>query len=436
MNYEPLLLKVHRMAPPPDYTQQAVKLRLFLAVAAVILLLAIVERTFDSNTRNWFRALHHPAASEKFDNHLPNLGPRTALDPPGTIIAAADSKSVAEASKPGVPIDPVRRAWQQGWKDVVSRLPSADQSQLFELLHRALHREPLPQEKTAPAEALIQRINQLWADYQSTAFDSLADLKGDDQAQWIDVLRQVNDPFESEARPALQTAAADGALAENQTAALLALQETLVALAQDQIEDDTVVFRPAEREIWFHQLARVQDTAKPQSPKPTAPRVAYLQLHKQPANYRGRWVTVAGTARLAYRVPAPPNYLGIQEYVAYWLHPAGGPDSPILIYALAAPHNFPLPLSGSRAEPKKIREDIQVTGIFFKRAAYAAQGGTYTAPLLIVHTPNWRPDPVAVAAPSFPFTATQFVALALMTLLIAICITAVLWSRTARGHTA
>jgi hypothetical protein len=60
--------------------------------------------------------------------------------------------------------------------------------------------------------------------------------------------------------------------------------------------------------------------------------------------------------------------------------------------------NFPLPLSGSRAEPQKIREDIQVTGIFFKRAAYAAQGGAYTAPLLIAHTPNWHPSP-AVAAP-------------------------------------
>jgi len=424
------------MAPPPDYTQQAVKLRLFLAVAAVILFLAIIERTFDPNMRNWFSALHQPPANEKLDNRIHNPGLRTALDPPGTMIAPADSKSVAGASKPDVPIDPVHRAWQQGWKDVVSRLPSADQSLLFELLHRALHRESLAAEKTAPAEALIQRINQLWADYQTTAFDSLADLKADDQPQWIDVLRQVNDRFESEARQALQIATAGGALAENQTAVLLALQGTLVALAQDQIEDDTVVFRPAEREIWFHQLARVQDSAKPQSPKPTAPRVAYLQLHKQPANYRGHWVTVAGTARLAYRAPAPANYLGIQEYVAYWLHPAGGPDSPILIYALAAPPNFPLPDTSSPAKSQKIREDIQVTGIFFKRAAYAAQGGTYTAPLLIAHTPNWRPAPTDAADRPMPFTSFQLAAVAIATLLIAIGITTVLWSRTGRRRTA
>jgi hypothetical protein len=418
---------------PPDYTQQSVKFRLFIAVAAVILVLAIVERAFDPQARNWFRALDQPNSNESLDNRVLNPGHRTALDPPGTIVATADSKSVAEATKPGVTIDPVQRAWQQGWKDVVSRFPAADQSLLFELLHRTLHLESLASAKTASAEALIGRINQLWADYQKTAFDSLADLKSDDQAQWIDVLRQVNDRFESEVRPALQSAAA-GSLAENQTAALLALQETLVALAQAQIEDDSVVFRPAEREIWFHELARVQDSEKQPSPKPPAPRVAYLQLHKQPANYRGRWVTIAGTARLAYRVPAPPNYLGIRDFVVYWLHPAGGPDSPILIYALAAPPNFPLALSG--AEPKKIREDIQVTGVFFKRAAYAAQGGTYTAPLLIAHTPRWHPAPAAVTEPSIPFTAFQFAALAFAALLVAICITAVLWSRTAGRRTA
>jgi hypothetical protein len=417
---------------PPDYTQQSVKFRLFLVVAAVLLVLAIVERAFDPNTRNWFGTFNQPAANERLDNRIHNPGHRTAFDPPGTIIAPADSKSVAGASMPGVPIEPVHRAWQQGWKDVVSRLTSVDQSLLFELLHRPLHRESLAHDKTDSAQALAGRINQLWSDYQTAAFDSLADLKSEDQARWIDVLRQVNDRFESEARPALQSAATSGVLAENQTAALLALQETLVALAQAQIEDDTVVFRPAEREIWFHQLARVQDSAELQSATTMAPRVAYLQLHKQPANYRGQWVTVAGTARLAYRVPAPNNYLGIQEYVVYWLHPAGGPDSPILIYALEAPTGFPLRMSSSPAEPQKIREDIQVTGIFFKRAAYAAQGGTYTAPLLVAHVPHWNPAPAAVAEQPMPFTSFQFAAVAIATLLIAVCITAVLWSRTGR----
>jgi hypothetical protein len=420
------------MPPPPDYTQQTVKLRLFIGVAAVILLLAVVERAFDPRTRNWFRNLNDSSTSEKLDNRVDTPRHRTAFDPPGTIVALADAKSVAEVSKPGDPIDPVNRAWQQGWKDVVFRLPTTDQSLLFELLHLALHRRSLPPEKTTPAQALTERINQLWKDYQATAFNSLADLKGDDQAQWIDVLRQVNDRYENEARPALQSAIAGASLAENHSAALAALQKTLVALAQDEIEDDTVVFRPAEREIWFHHLARVQDSAEPQLPKPTAHRVAYLQLHKQPANYRGKWVTVTGTARLAYRVPAPPNYLGIQDYVVYWLHPAGGPDSPILVYALAAPKNFPLSESGARAERQKIREDIQITGIFFKRAAYAAQGGIYTAPLLIAHTPEWRPAPIAIAKQSMPFTALQFAAVALATLLIAISITVVLWSRTAR----
>ena len=65
-------------------------------------------------------------------------------------------------------------------------------------------------------------------------------------------------------------------------------------------------------------------------------RVAYLQLYKQSADYRGKMVTVKGTVRLAYRVAAPANYLGVKEYCVYWLYPAGGPDSPLIVYALHA----------------------------------------------------------------------------------------------------
>ena len=47
--------------------------------------------------------------------------------------------------------------------------------------------------------------------------------------------------------------------------ALVGLRSTLVALTTAQIEDDTV-FRPAEREIWFHLLSEVRD-AKPEELK-------------------------------------------------------------------------------------------------------------------------------------------------------------------------
>src|SRR5205823_3960873 len=124
-------------------------------------------------------------------------------------------------------------------------------------------------------------------DYQAVAFQSVADLKGDDQAQWIDVLRQVNGRF-ANVLPALQTSAAGRTPTEAERTTLQGLETTLVALAQAQIQDDTLIFRPAEREIWFHELARVRDSDQAQLEKASLGHVAYLQLHKQPADYRGK----------------------------------------------------------------------------------------------------------------------------------------------------
>jgi hypothetical protein len=80
-----------------------------------------------------------------------------------------------------------------------------------------------------------------------------------------------------------------------------------------------------------------------------------------------------------------------------------------------------------------MREDVEVTGIFFKRCAYAARGGTYTAPVLIANAPRWTPPPVAMQ-PSDRFTMLEIGGAAAAALLLAICIAAVMWKRTSRTH--
>ena len=107
--------------------------------------------------------------------------------------------------------------------------------------------------------------------------------------------------------------------------------------------------------------------------------IPYLQLFKQPDDYRCRVVSVKGTVKLAYRVAAEPNYLGVNEYVVYVIHPAAGPGSPIIVYALAAPAGFPAIANRDRdGKTTKLDEDVELTGVFFKRWAYQGQDGTYT----------------------------------------------------------
>jgi len=246
----------------------------------------------------------------------------------------------------------------------------------------------------------------------------------------------VNGRFANDVRPALSAMVDGRTLTEVEETALSGTQTTLVMLSLAQVQDDTVVFRPAEREIWFYELARVRDQDKVQLHKAALGRVAYLQLSKQPADYRGKLVNVVGTVRLAYRVPAPPNYLGVKEYCVYWLHPAGGPDSPLIVYALGTPPGFPALTDrdgDARQSQAMLREDVEVTGVFFKRCAYAAKGGTYTAPLLIADVPDWRPSTANVFIRA-PFSPLELIAVAVAALLLAICVTAVLWKRSRRTH--
>ena len=62
--------------------------------------------------------------------------------------------------------------------------------------------QALPAEKTSAAADLLALATTLWEDYQAAAFQAVAELKGDDQTQWVDVLRQVNSRYSDDLRPA------------------------------------------------------------------------------------------------------------------------------------------------------------------------------------------------------------------------------------------
>jgi len=422
--------------PPPDYTQRGPWLRVFLMVAAVIAVLAVAERTREPQSWKWLWDLDKSdpdkaAQREPIQNRLPDK-PATGQ---GEVLVTADAP-LAGVDGQGT-IDPAARAWQEGWRDVYGRLSSADRDLLFEMLHAVQRHQALPAEKAGTAADLLALATTLWEDYQAAAFQAVAQLKGDDQTQWVDVLRQVNGRFSDDLRPALQAVIDGRTPTENEERALGGLRSTLVALTTAQIEDDTV-FRPAEREILFHLQAEVRDAEPQELKQRSLGQVTYLQLFKQPKEYRGRVVSVKGTVRLAYRVQAPANHLGIKEHFVYWIYPDGGPSSPIVVYALEAPAGFPA-IADRDLDRKttKLREDVTVTGVFFKRWAYPAQeGATYTAPMLLARVPAWRPNTLDLTAGRAGLSRLELGAAVIAALLMAACITAVLWYRTHRPRPA
>ncbi|MDX1946317.1 MAG: hypothetical protein SFU86_13030 [Pirellulaceae bacterium] len=386
-----------RMSRPTDYTQRSVKLRIFGLLAALMVVLAIGERVRDPKFWKWLSDLDsRPVAEGPPSSRLTPKPLRTAGDPEGTFVSAPSNGDSAAAPLDTSPapddIDPVERAWDQGWKDVFQRLDADQRTLLFELLHTAGKHQALAGTRTEAAASLLEAMTTLWEDYQAVAFQSVVTLPAADQSLWVDVLRQVNRRWNEDLRPSLQAIIDGRTPTEHEERMLAGYQQTLDALALARIEDDTVFLRPAEREIWLRLEGRVQDTPAEQLARESVGTVGYLQLHKQSDEYRGKVVTIRGTVKHAYRVPALDNYLGVKEHVVYWIMPEGGPPSPIVVYALAAPEGFPKIQDGSGGDKlRKLHEEVVITGFFLKRGAYLGKDDTYPAPLLIAGTPKWIP---------------------------------------------
>ena len=166
------------------------------------------------------------------------------------------------------------------------------------------------------------------------------------------------------------------------------------------IRDDTV-FRGAEAAAWFSWCALMQHADRAAVGEVAQP-VGFLQLFRQPDEYRGRLVRVAGIVRRAHRVPAHDNQQGVAGYWQCWLFTDEGSTNPIVVYALDMPAEFPTGM--------ELYEQVAFNGLFFKRWAYEARGGTMTAPLILSPGGDWQPR-VPTPPARLPSLATVLAAL-------------------------
>src|SRR5687768_1902971 len=104
-----------RRRPPPDYTQRSTKMKLFMMVAALMVVVAFADRARDPKNWQWMWQVTQTqdVARPKFTNRLPDKS-RTSHDPPGTFISRADpADAVGDGEAKGLEIDPVQRAWDR-----------------------------------------------------------------------------------------------------------------------------------------------------------------------------------------------------------------------------------------------------------------------------------------------------------------------------------
>lgn len=181
------------------------------------------------------------------------------------------------------------------------------------------------------------------------------------------------------------------------------------------IKDNTVM-RVVENDAWLAMLKILKEKPQDEIVTLTTGAVSFAQLFRQTDFYRGQLVTVKGTVHRVEPIQARDNELDIDQLFRWIVDPAGGSNSPIVVYSIEKPDALKL--------GDDIREEVEFTGFCFKRWAYAAGDGTRIAPLILAKTASWEPPPpiTPVALPPTLVVASIVVGIGALAAIIALAV--------------
>jgi hypothetical protein len=282
--------------------------------------------------------------------------------------------------------DQQHRAWQHVWEALTYQ-----EKILLSRLLRIARIGDQPSERDAQDwKPLVAKLDSMWSqrltEQNRNALLTTTHVDPEQKRALLEELTNLETMWTTGLQPALAAATQPQDWTDEQRAALAKTERTLDAIALAEVRDDTV-WRPDERTAWFRLLESLQATDPAALERQSLGQVDFVQIFRQSQEYRGRVVTVRGTARMTYRVGSPANDLGIRDYYLFWIQPDDGTNLPIVVYALNPPAGFPTVTT----EQQKIHEQLEVTGYFFKRWVYRAADGLNSVPLIVAAAPQWLP---------------------------------------------
>lgn len=387
--------------PPPNYFSRSVQWRLMVLVGSLMLVLTLMaEARKPQNWRwLWLAAGASPDGSdqglgEELDTRVAGTegNQRSEL---GTVRGVAAPDSLRFAS--GVPAAGALADLQtRAWSYVFGEVAHAAKDQLARVLLLARHNRQGAVDPDAWQPAW-EELNAAWQSYLRQAERALS-RDATREAGWSAALTELAEHWNGVSAPALQAPLVPRLWTQADLDALAHIQQGVDRASLELIEDDTLS-RPQEQYAWFRFFERLFQLSAAELEHQSQGRVSFLQLFRQPDQYRGRLVTIEGVARLVYEVPAPENWYGIERYFVFWIKPAGGQRAPFLVYCLELTEGFPPPTDkASDPQTSELAEPVRVTGVFFKRQAYRARDGVNTTPLLLAKQPGWSTPAVPEAA--------------------------------------
>lgn len=435
------------LKPPPNYNSRGVQLRLFVMVACVMGLLYLV--TERARSVPWpgvlvpvgsrvgvsadAKAIYQSRVDELVDTRLDRLPTDEAQSSIPDGVQIVDPYGGVEPSlHDGV--DLLQLIFVDGWSAFYQSLPVPDRMLFSYGLTQALEEKSLGPQQATAWQDLLKKGDTFWSGYRHQAMQSVtaedSSLSVDEQRNWEKMLDEVGQGWLAD-RAVLERLIQPPpeVLTSKDRERLQRMQTRWQKLALIAVQDDTVS-RPEDSDAWFGLLAALRKASPTELSQPV-PEVTYLQLFKQPQDYRGELVRIRGRIKRAKPIESRENLYGIDKQYILWLEPSDGSPTPIVVYTLQLPEGFP-----SLDQPNlddgytKLWEDVEINGYFLKRWAYRAHDGINTVPLLLTKEPQWYPSAnVGARADGLP-SAWLLLASVLGTALFGIVVAAVVYGRT------
>ena len=379
----------------PNYFARSVQVRLLCVVASLMLVLALMFEARKPENWQWMWAGQQPQEVASQDQLETRLPAQSRDDLVGTVYAGT-------ANSPSTTADPEARVLQQAWSRSLLRLSPLERAALDAVVSSgrdSATARPTLGDDWPPA---LEKLSMAWDEYLHSAQSTLMERPEEERLRWAGILAEAETRWRHEWLPTLTAASEARAWTPRDRAMLQRMQANIDRFSMDQVEDDSV-FRGAEHPAWFRCLEDLASSTANEIRQRSLGRVSFLQLFRQPAEYRGRVVTIRGSARLAYRVSAPANTKGIDGYYVIWMKPMSGQLSPFIVYCLHLPPEFPaVREKDQQGHGTELSEELELDAFFFKRQAYQARDGLNTAPLLLAKVPRWLPAKPLSNSPPLP----------------------------------
>ena len=420
-----------RRQPPPNYFARSVQVRVMMMVFSLLLVMVLMFEARKPQNWKWLWAFSKMRTAvqveeEPIDTLLPPADERPS-DPPGTVYANrtdAPTFEVPDWSPAGgsdnAEAEASRRVTTDAWRGLLKPMDRAERELLYRVLRVSRDQTKLSAEDLGRWKELFEDLDRHFTEYLTRANDAVLlagdELPGEQRTLLLNVLRELEIEWTDVTRRALRVPLEDRPWTELEIEALRRFQAVLDELAFADVRDD-MVWRPDEKTAWFRCFEKLQTATDRELKRQSLGDVGFVQLFRQTDEYRGKPVTIHGTAELVYEVAAPKNDLEIDHYFVIWLRPEDGSDAPIVAYVLELPSDFP----HIGREHTRVEEAMTLTGFFFKRWAYGAQDGIRTAPLILAKRPEWEPAPPTFTADRPPryFVVGGIVGVALLAVVLA-----------------